>query len=465
MNKEDLKKIITFLKDAIKESMFEGHVYAVGGCVRDMLLDRNIKDIDIAVDIANGGIQLATYLHDKLHVKNPIVSYPNYGTAKLSIEIPRYGIVELEFVQCRKEWYTDGSRKPSSIAVGTIEEDAIRRDLTINALYLNITTMEIKDPTHHGLEDIQKKLLRTTNDPKSVFKDDPLRMLRVIRFRTQLGWGIEKNTFLGIIENHKEITKISKERIRDEFNKILLADVPSVGINMLRNTFLLSSICPLLFLSKNIKIKNINQTLYEHSLNTIDSASACGYESLDVRLAALLHDMGKILTLSNGKYGLFFNNDSHEEKMLNGIKTYLEYMKYSNKTIENIIFYISHHMIFRKYDNKLLFISNKSIRKIADTLGSRLADTLKVINANEIAKQPYLKKNVTDYFLAKLQSLKNDGENIGKVKLPINGNDIMSEFHIKSGPKVKEYLDYAKDIVFEMPKITKEELLVKLKNK
>ena len=208
INDHKYEVLINKIKNLIKGSIFEGKVYIVGGFVRDAILGSPIKDVDIVVEAPDGGIGFATWLayHTDCFVntKNPCV-FPTYGTAKVQITSdPEIADIELECVQTRKEKYNKESRNPAT-ADGSIQEDAMRRDLTINALYYNITTDEICDFTHRGLDDIKNHVIRTTGDANMIFDDDPLRILRVVRFSTRLGWPIDKDTWIGMILNSKRI--------------------------------------------------------------------------------------------------------------------------------------------------------------------------------------------------------------------------------------------------------------------
>ena len=188
MDKKRFIDINKYVADAIAGTEFEGNVYAVGGSVRDYVMEQEIKDIDYVVSLPDGGIRLAEFLDNKCLTSTPVVKYERYGTAMVRLsEFPNENI---EFVQTRSEKYSKDSRNPET-EYGSIEEDALRRDLTINALYFNISTGKIVDPTGWGMFDIENHTIRTTTDPDKVFEDDPLRILRVIRFAARFGWVME----------------------------------------------------------------------------------------------------------------------------------------------------------------------------------------------------------------------------------------------------------------------------------
>lgn len=455
MTKRDLMQFIKLLDDAIKDSIFKNHVYIVGGAVRDLILGRNIKDIDIVVEAPNGGINLATFLKYKLKLNSEPIIFPNYGTAKLDIELKDVGLIPVEFVQTRKEWYTNGSRKPSAIALGTIKDDAERRDLTINALYLNISTREITDPLNKGKDDILNHILRVTNDAEDIFEDDPLRMLRVIRFKSQLGYGIDKDTYVGIIKSAPQIKNISKERITDEFNKILLSDKPSVGIEMLRNSLLLKYVCSPLYMMKYIDNNDdVYGNLYEHTLDVIDNTKPI----LVNRLAALYHDFGKLFTYNKNVWGkLTFHQ--HEERGAVAIKKYMAEMKYSNKMIDDVSFAVENHNLLSYYNDDLSNLSKRSVRRIANKTGDKLDLVMDVIKADNLSKANTKLHGQVDIYYDKYNELVNEGENLKDIKLPIDGNDIMKFFKIKAGPNIAKFLRLAKSAYYDNPNITKDETL------
>lgn len=457
MNKKTFAEVIKHLKELIHDTQFEGKTYIVGGAVRDLYLNKDIKDIDIVVELADGGILLGEFLKDKTKSPHTIIKYPTYGTCKFALDIPNVGKVDFEAVQTRKEWYTEGSRKPSAIAVGTIEDDAMRRDLTINALYYNITTSKIEDPTNQGKDDLLLECLRTPSiDPSETFKDDPLRMLRVVRFATKLCWGIEKETYRAIIENASKITSVSQERITDELSKILTSDVPSFGLEKLSQTMLLKHIMPSVQLLKKVRFNDKthgDDTVYEHTLLVIDKTQPI----LEHRLAALLHDIGKA-----------YNHQTYQANYsINPSETFLRKFKFSNKTIDKVIFAIENQNIFAYNENDLKNISDFKLRSTAFKLGANMDIVLDLINAeNNSLTAGSGKENQVDIFKSKIQELKDKGENFDKINLPINGEDIMELLEMKSGgPIINRLLKFVEYEFFRNPNLTRDEALQVVKEK
>ena len=260
--------------EIIKGTKWENNVFAVGGCVRDKLMGKPIKDIDLAITYPNGGIDFANWICKETYCykldSNPCI-FSTYGTAKFNIrsinEIER---IDIECVQTRKEQYKADSRNPETV-YGNIIEDAFRRDLTINALYLNLSNLTIWDVTEKGLNDLKNQIIRTPSDPDVVFKDDPLRLLRVIRFATRFNWGIEKETWLGIVKNAYRIDIISKERIKDELCKMMECETPSIAIKRLDWCGLLDRVLPEIYRLKGVKqgVQHFGD-VYEHKVERLE---------------------------------------------------------------------------------------------------------------------------------------------------------------------------------------------------
>lgn len=445
----NILKLIEYIKDSIERTYYQGHVYIVGGAIRDWIMGNNTHDIDIAVDLPNGGVGFANFLACRngcmIQGKNPVM-FPKYGTAKLNlINSPEFGDVEIECVQTRKEQYHSDSRKPEC-SFGTIQEDAIRRDLTINSLYYNISTNELKDVTCKGLYDIEHEILRTPSNPDSVFEDDPLRILRVIRFANKFNWGIEKETWIGMVRNDKRVKILSQERVTDEINKILVSDKPSVAINrMLCCNNLLDYILPGVSLLKKIN-ESFFETVYAHTIKCVDLTQPI----LENRLAALFHDIGKLATYQKS----FFMHETEGAELATNV---LKAMKYPSKTISAVATAIALHDIFTNY-GKNITPSKKSIRKFKATVGEYYDLTMDVINANNNSK--YVGNNPKQVEIIKKMVTKmeeKEKKNLSVVKLPINGNDIIEKFNVKSGPIVGSLLKQVKEAYYGNPNISAEE--------
>jgi putative nucleotidyltransferase with HDIG domain len=328
----------------------------------------------------------------------------------------------------------------------------MRRDLTINALYYNISTDEVCDFTKMGLDDIKNHVIRTTGDANMIFDDDPLRILRVVRFATRLGWGIEKNTWAGMIMNSKRVSILSQERVTEELNKMLMGDNPSEAIRKLDRCNVLHRVFPSLTASKHVyqDLRPL-RTVYEHVLETLDKTP----KVLETRLAALLHDIGKLKTFDkNFMYHSQIGADMAEEVM--------KAMKYSNATIATVKKAIEVHEDFSSYITGNV-PRPAIIRKFVVKFNGNDKDldvALDLIHANNITQMYGKKIKLVPGIRRKIEELDRQSKNQSgkKLTIPINGKDIMAEFNIKAGPTLGVIMNEVKKKVIENPDVTKEEL-------
>lgn len=449
-------KLVERLKSFLENSLYDGHVYIVGGAVRDLLLSEgngnfNCKDVDIVVDIPGGGVAFATWLAYRTGCyyqgKNPCI-FPTYGTAKVHIltdgdlcKIP------IECVQTRKEKYYKDSRNPSTVH-GTIEEDAVRRDLTINALYYNITTDEICDFTKMGLDDIKNHIIRTPGDANMVFEDDSLRILRVIRKSAELGWPIEKNTWIGMVTNAKRIDILTQERITEEINRILLLPKPSEAFIKLERCSALQRVLPHLSMSTHVfQDLRPKKTLFQHTLDVIDKTPCV----LETRLAALFHDVGKLATYNKGfLFHSKFGADMTEELM--------KEMKYPNATINTVKKAVEMHEDFSQYTGAVIpraSVIRKFVAKF-DGNNKDLEIALDLIHANNISQTYGKKIKLIPGVKQRIEELDKTNESGKKIVLPVNGNELMEFLGIKPGPTLGFIINHIKRKVIEDPTLTKE---------
>lgn len=452
---EKIKKLVKLIQESIKGTAFENHVFLVGGCVRDLLLKIPCKDVDICVDIKNGGMLFANYMAMKHQCyvagTNPVV-FETYGTAKFQLyKNEELKDIEIECVQTRKEQYHKESRNPDTV-YGTIQEDAKRRDLTINSLYYNISTERVHD-YNNGLDDLVNQVIKTPTDPDITFNDDPLRILRVIRFSTRFGWGIEKNTWLGMVKNAPRIKIISQERISDEISKILLCEKPSIGIRKMYYCGILHRVMPDIYdTTYAFESKNPMVSTFDHTMNVVDTVQPY----LENRLAALFHDVGRIITDRRGDV----NPDKFSADVAaDDLKT----MKFPNYVIKTVETAIKFHRGFASYVDGVL-PPDKKIRKFINLTGEDLGATVDLMNANNLHCTYGKKKRQVLDILNRIEEME-DAEKAANVKLPISGNDIIKEFKIKPSPTIGILLETVKDAYFENPNMTKDEAFEIVENK
>ncbi|MGC8977559.1 MAG: CCA tRNA nucleotidyltransferase, partial [Candidatus Ratteibacteria bacterium] len=314
-------------------------VFLVGGYIRDSILKRKSNDIDFVME--EDALKIADEFSQMYNLPKPVF-YGRFGTAMIEID----GI-KLEFATARKESYPEDSRKPY-VEKATIYQDLERRDFTINAIAKNLITGEILDP-FGGRTDIKRKIIRTPIDPDKTFYDDPLRILRGIRFATKFKFNIEERTLLGMKKNRERIKIVSQERIADEIIKILECSLPSIGFELLDRTGLLEIILPEI---ANLKEKGTDhpcKDLFEHTLKTLDNTSK-RTKNIYIRLSALLHDIGKPYTLKIEKGKVSFHR--HEfvgEKLSYNICRRLKISEENAKFIGRLIrFHLRPHLLAKE---------------------------------------------------------------------------------------------------------------------
>ena len=416
MRKRGIKnyiEIIEHLKNIILGTKFENHVFSVGGCERDLILDSPIKDIDIVIDLPNGGIEFANWLKDNGYTVGSVVVYEHFGTAMFRLK--DYPGEEIEAVQTRKECYRDMESRNPETAFGSIMDDCQRRDFTINAIYRNISTGDILDLNGKSFDDITDGWIRACGDPNIIFSEDPLRILRAVRFKYRLGdhFLIEKDTYQGILTHKDRLSIISQERITDEFSKIITGKNAGQAFNFLINLGVLHYIFPC-----DLDEMTLESYMMGVLYNSIDAVPS----NLKIRLSRIFKA---------------FSDSKTEEIMRN--------MRYSNDVIKDVIW-------FKNHSDAKSVSSIKGLRKFMYECktSSRFINALSVFRADEGEEFRRLVFST---------ALKEVGNKMFDYKLPINGNDVMEVLNIKGGPIIKKILDELLDYAFHDPDITKEECI------
>jgi poly(A) polymerase len=452
------EKILGIVKKTIQGTEWENRIYLVGGAVRDQIMGSPVDDLDFVVEgNISSGLDFATWLSKTWKVfkegSNPVV-FPNYGTASMY-----YKDVKLEFVAPRKEKYTAGSRNPV-VSDGVLMDDAMRRDLTINSLMRNVSTDEIVDLTGKGLSDIKEGIIRTPIDPKVIFKDDPLRMLRVIRFKVKYGFEFGEGMLENIRKYANWIDTITKERVRDELNKILVTKNPSEGIQLLKDTGLLKYVVEEFNDAVGMGQNQYHtEDVFGHSMSVLANTPS----DLKTRLIALFHDIGKVLTRTVTPEGAvhFYGHEEASERMVRQIMTRL---KYPNDLIDAVAMGVREHMSLKPGKDDASQLSDKTLRKFAARVGNNLEHILDVIHADNIShKDDMAMKNQIGIVRQRLEKL-NSQVNTTTGKMPINGDDVKQILGVKESPLIGKILNAVKEAWFENPNITYDEAAEIVKN-
>ncbi|MCD8211038.1 MAG: CCA tRNA nucleotidyltransferase, partial [Prevotella sp.] len=426
--KKDIFRRISHVADALNIEC-----YVVGGYVRDLFLERPSSDIDV-VSIGNGsGISLARELKKDLGKGATISVFKNFGTAQV-----KYKDLEVEFVGARKESYSHDSRKPI-VEEGTLEDDQNRRDFTINAMAICLNKEHfghLVDP-FYGTEDLQDGIVRTPLDPDITFSDDPLRMMRCVRFAAQLNFTIEQETFDALERNLDRIDIISGERIQEEFNKILLTPIPSKGMVDLYRSGLLEKILPEVTALDIVEKRGerAHKNNFYHTLEVLDNLSK-NSDNLWLRWAALLHDIGKTKTKrwDNNLGWTFHNHNFVGSKMVSQIFRRLKMpldgkMKYVEKLVE------LHMRPIVIADEE---VTDSAVRRLLNDAGDDIDDLMLLCEADITSKNEVKKKLFLENFRIvrlKLQDLKE--KDYKRLLQPcINGTEIMEMFNLKPSREV-----------------------------
>ena len=416
-------KIIKAISKSIKGTEYENKVFVVGGFVRDLIMGKDPKDIDLLIDgdiNAGDGITFAEWFCKKENIfkkdSNPLV-YGLYGTAMF-----QFMGEKIECVAPRSEKYQNDSRKPV-VSSCTLEDDCFRRDFTVNSLFINISNNELVDYSKNGLNDIKNKVIRSTSNPDIIFTEDPLRILRAIRFAARFNSTIEEKTFEGMKRHVDRLEIISKERIQDEFSKMITSDNPEFAIRLLFEIGAYKYV--------------FDKLMFESDLKYLAKSIPASFERLKIQKDAEHNNLEINLAIVYAQ--------------LPNVVNKMKYLKFSNDVIKKVCFYLE---LF----DMILFtnFTPASIRKVQylaksyDNLFNACTIFVSVMNRKGDIERVEKIINMTKEMIEK-------GQAMFDYKLPVNGNDVMKILSINPSKNVKRYLNLLMDMAYANPFITKKE--------
>lgn len=423
------------MRDKIAGTKWEGHLFTVGGCCRDMVLGGDITDVDLAIDLPGGGIEFADWLRSKRLTIGSPVKFEKYGTAMTRLKAFPHD--DIEMVQTRAEKYTDRNSRNPETAFGSLKDDCFRRDLTINALYYDISNGKIIDLTGRGLSDIRNRIICTPSDPDSTYDDDPIRILRTIRFATRLGWELPADIFDSMKRNVSRLSIIKPERMRGEFEKILASRNVDQALRLLRECGVLPYIMPQLELLCGRQ--SDGAPLWDKTLSVL---SALSDKSMTLRMAALLYNMmqlpGKLR--QRGRHVMI-------QAMLS--------LKYHNPFIKEVLLLAEHALDTRSWGALAENMKDADLRKLQYACGKperldALLTLIEAINKHDMPRQ-------TEAIRIRLEELHRAGTDMYTYHLPFAERRIKKLLHITPGPLVEDTLRYMLDMAFINPLRSRQE--------
>ena len=435
----DTETVLETLRAATRGTEYDGRLFLVGGFVRDKAMGLSLAKDDIDIVLEGDALALAHFLREKGAADyNPVV-FPRFGTAMVVIKGR-----DVELVTARVESYVPDSRKPETVEPGTLQDDARRRDFTINTLLQNLHTGQITDPLGRAFADIEAQIIRTPTDPLLTFQDDPLRMLRAVRFAARFGFAIEPFTWKAIRQSAERLAIISQERIRDEFCKTLLTICASLGLELLKDSGLLAQFAPELMEMVGVTQNEFHAyPVWDHTLVALGNLSADA--SLTLRLATLFHDVGKPRTKGVGDDGRvhFYG---HQEVGAEITRRWMTRLKFSNDEIAAVSLLVAQHMRIGEYKANW---TDSAVRRLLRDLGPQLDDLFAIHRVDVSALGPdYQDISRAEELQVRMKPIQ-EAQDISALTSPLDGQELMTLLSLPPGRRVGEVKEYLTNEVID----------------
>ena len=424
------------IREATRGTPYDGRLYLVGGVVRDRIMGRPpTEDVDIVLE--GDALELARFLHRKHAADHRPVTYARFGTAMVAIQGHT-----VELVSARRESYAPETRKPEVQPAG-LYDDVLRRDFTINTLLENLHTGEVLDLTGKGLADIRAGIIRTPTEPATTFYDDPLRMLRAVRFAVRLGFEIEGGTYEAMVRDAERLAIISKERVRDEFVKILLSDEPARGLRMLKESRLLDQFAPEL-----LEMQGVTQNgghvydVWEHTLHAVESLPT--QADLTLRLAILFHDVGKPRTkiVDDQGHTHFYGHEALGAEIARRV---LRRLRFPVSEITRVERLVSMHLRAGEYSSEW---RDAAVKRLMRDAGGDMPDLLALARADRAGAGPTASTENLDELERRMENILLKTP-VRELESPLDGREIMDLLKIPSSRKVREVKEFLTEQVIE----------------
>ena len=429
----ETESVLQVLREAVRGTEYAGKLYLVGGFVRDQVLGLPSGKDDIDIVLEGDALALARFLREQGAADFEPVVYPKFGTAMVVIKGR-----DIEIVTARIESYAPDSRKPDTVEAGTLADDARRRDFTINTLLQSLETGEITDPLGKALADLDAQIIRTPTEPKLTFQDDPLRMLRAVRFAARFGFIIEPFTWKATRQSAPRLSIISAERIRDEFCKTLMTTRAPLGLELLKDSGLLGQFAPELTAMVGVTQNEFHAyPVWEHTLIALGNLPPDA--SLTLRLATLCHDIGKPPTKAAGEDGRvhFYG---HAEIGAEITRKLMNRLKFSNDEITAVVKLVAQHMRIGEY--KPLW-TDAAVRRLIRDLGPQLDNLFEIHRVDVSALSPDHRDISRASELRARMAPIQEAQDICALTSPLDGLELMARLNLKPGKPlglVKDYL-------------------------